>query len=209
MKRAIHYLLIATAVYVVTFLTNIPDLDLWARLAVGSIFFQTGHVLRHDILSYLPTKDLWIDHEWGSGVVLYGFAKYLGQYGIFILKALLIYSIFLTILKTINTREGKRSPSVLFYVFLGWALFPGIGSLLRSQMFTYLFFILWIYGLERVRKKERKIFWLFPCTMLFWVNLNGGFVAGIGLVFLYAAGDLLNRKSPLPYLLIGLSLLPV
>ena len=209
MKRAIHYLLIATAVYVVTFLTNIPDLDLWARLAVGSIFFQTGHVLRHDIFSYLPTKDLWIDHEWGSGVVLYGFAKYLGQYGIFILKALLIYSIFLTILKTINTREGKRSPSVLFYVFLGWALFPGIGSLLRSQMFTYLFFILWIYGLERVRKKERKIFWLFPCTMLFWVNLHGGFVAGIGLVFLYAAGDLLNRKSPLPYLLIGLSLLPV
>jgi len=213
MTRAIRYLLIATALYVVTFLTNIPDLDLWARLAVGSIFFQTGHVLRHDIFSYLPTKDLWIDHEWGSGVVIYGFAKYFGQYGIFILKALLVFFISLMVQKTISTCDGKsdpkKYPSVLFYVFLGFALFPGIGSLIRSQMFTYLFFTLWIYGLERVRKQERKILWLFPCTMLFWVNMHGGFVAGIGLVCLYAIGDLLNRKNPLPYLLIGLSILPV
>ena len=171
-KRAIHYLLIATAVYVVTFLSNIPDGDLWARLAVGSIFFQTGHVLRHDIFSYLPTKDLWIDHEWGSGVVFYGFAKYFGEYGIFILKALLIYFIFTVLLKTIRRRDSNRSPSVLFYVFLGYALFPGIGSLIRSQMFTYFFFVVWIYGLERVRMKERKILWVFPCTMLFWVNLQ-------------------------------------
>jgi len=32
-------------------------------------FFQTGTVLKKDIFSYLPTKDLWVDHEWGSGVV--------------------------------------------------------------------------------------------------------------------------------------------
>jgi hypothetical protein len=225
-KRAIHHLLIAVAVYVLTFFTNVPDLDLWARLAVGSIVFQTGHVLHHDIFSYLPTKDLWIDHEWGSGVVFYGFAKYFGQYGIFLLKALLIYFIFGMVLKAIKVRDSRRSPSVLFYAFLGYALFPGIASLVRSQMFTYLFFTVWIYGLERVRLRapyagnrrgellkyaleEGKRLWLFPATMLLWVNMHGGFLAGIGLVSLYIVGELLNRKSPLPYLRVLLSVLPI
>ena len=108
MKRAIHHALIAVAVYVVTFFTNVPDLDLWARLAVGSIFLQTGHVLRHDIFSYLPTKALWIDHEWGSGVVFYCFAKYFGEYGIFVLKALLIYLIFMMVQK-VNQRTREQA----------------------------------------------------------------------------------------------------
>ena len=208
-QKTIRQLGLVTTVYVLTYMTNMPDFDLWARLAVGSLFFQTGHVLRHDIFSYLPTKDLWIDHEWGTGVVLYGLAKYLGEHGIFLLKALLIYSILVMVGKTLNLLKGQRSPSLLFYAFLGYALSPGIVSLLRSQMFTYLFFIVWLYGLERLRRQEWRMLWVFPCTMLFWANLHGGFVAGIGLVLLYAVGDLVSRKNPLPYLWVLLTILPV
>jgi hypothetical protein len=208
-NKAIHHLLLAVVVYVLTFMTNMPDFDLWARLAVGSIVWQTGHVLRHDIFSYLPTKDLWIDHEWGSGVVFYCVARLLGERGIFILKGVLLYAIFTMVGKTIRARGGSQSPTVLFYAFLGYALFPGIASLVRSQVFTYLFFAIWLYALERVRRRERRILWVFPCTMLFWVNLHGGFVAGVGLVLLYALGEVMSRKSPLPYLWILLSILPV
>jgi hypothetical protein len=199
-------------VYILTFLTNLPDYDLWARLAVGSIFFQTGTVLKHDIFSYLPTKNLWVDHEWGSGVVIYAFARYLGEYGVFILKALLIYSILIMVLKTIMTQGNKQPVGVLYCVLLGYALFPGIASLVRSQMFTYMFFIVWLYELECVklgRKTAREVLWVFPCTMLLWVNMHGGFVAGIGLIVLYAIGEPLNRKSALPYLWIVLSILPI
>jgi len=208
-QRAIHLLLLAVIVYVLTFFTTMPDFDLWARLAVGSLFFQTGHVLRHDIFSYLPTKDLWIDHEWGTGVVLYAFAKMAGDTGIFLLKGLLIASMLVVVGKTIKLRGGKQPPSPLFYALLAYALFPGIASLLRSQMFTYLFFIVWLYGLERVRQGERKLLWLFPCTMLPWVNMHGGFVAGIGLLLFYIVGELLNRRSVLLYLVILLGSLAV
>jgi hypothetical protein len=208
-KKVLLHLSIVMVVILLTFLTRMPDFDLWARLAVGSIFFQTGHVLRHDIFSYLPTKALWIDHEWGSGVVLYGLARCFGEHGVFLAKGLLLYGIFLMVLKTISARENPKSPSPLYFVFLGYALFPGIASLVRSQMFTYLFFIVWIYALERVRRKQGKILWLFPATMLFWANLHGGFVAGLGLVLFYVVGDLLNRRSLRPYLWIVLSILPV
>jgi hypothetical protein len=208
-RWGVRQLLVLAVVFVLTFFTNIPDYDLWARLAVGSIFFQTGHVLRHDVFSYLPTKELWVDHEWGSGVAFYFFTKSFGNTGVFILKGLLIYAIFLMVSKTIRLLNPKLVPSALFFAFLGYATFPGFASLIRSHMFTYLFFITWIYALERIRRKDRRMFLVFPCTMLFWVNMHGGFVAGVGLVLLYALGELLNRKSPLPYLGIAASLFPV
>jgi hypothetical protein len=211
LPRALNQLSIVVIVYILTFLTSTPDYDLWARLAVGSIFFQTGRVLKHDIFSYLPTER-WIDHEWGSGVVFYGFAKHFGESGIFLLKALLIYSILIMVLKTINLRDGKRSVGVLYCVLLAYALFPGIASLVRSQLFTYVFFVVWIHELEcirRQRKRLRQVLWVFPCTILLWVNMHGGFVTGLGLVALYAIGEWLNRKDVRPYLWIGLSILPM
>ena len=209
MHKAVHHLSLIAVVYVLTFLTNMPDFDLWARLAVGSIVFQTGHVLRHDVFSYLPTKALWIDHEWGAGVVLYGFAKLLGAHGIFLLKGLLLYAVFLLVGQAIHLRAKGKPPTALFFAFLGYALFPGIASLVRSHMFTYLFFVVWLIGLERLRQNQRRILWVFPCTMLFWVNMHAGFLAGIGLLLLYAVGDLLTRRNPLPYLWVALSILPV
>jgi hypothetical protein len=207
--RVATHLAIPVIAWVLGFMTSLPDYDLWARLAVGSIFFQTGSVPRQDIFSYVPTKSLWIDHEWGSGVVLYASARYFGEYGIYAVKALLLYLILMLVSKTIRVRDGKGSASILFYVLLGYALFPGVASLIRSQMFTYLFFALWLFGLERIRTKGRGMLWMFPCTMLLWVNLHGGFVAGLGLVVMYAIGELLMRRSPLPYLWILALIVPI
>ena len=44
------------------------DLDLWHRMAVGKIFSQLGSIIYNDIFSYFPTKEMWVDHEWLSGV---------------------------------------------------------------------------------------------------------------------------------------------
>ena len=197
MKKAILYLSIITIVYLLTFLTTAPDKDLWARLAVGSIFFQTGSVLKTDIFSYIPTKDLWIDHEWGSGVVFYFFAKLFGEGGMFALKAFVLLMIIVIILKIIKYQSGKE-PGIMYVLFLAlsidWA-FP----LLRCQMFTYLFFTLWIYTLERMKRDDHTLIWIFPVTMLLWVNMHGGFLAGMGVLLIYAVGETLNRDHYLKY----------
>jgi hypothetical protein len=72
-----------------------------------------------------------------------------------------------------------------------------------------MFFVLWIYVLERVKRGEDRLIWIFPATMLLWVNMHGGFLAGIGLVLIYALGEMLNRKSFLKYLGILALILPV
>lgn len=209
MKKIPLYLSLLAIVYLLTFMINVPDYDLWARLAVGSIFFQTGHVLKHDIFSYLPTKDLWIDHEWGSGVIFYFFTKYLGNEALFALKAITILAIFILIMKTIKLYAGQKDVGVFYLVFVGFSLFPGMANLIRCQLFTYFFFTLWIYLLEKVRRGENKYICIFPATMLLWANMHGGFLAGIGLVMIYALGELFNRSYSWKYIGILALILPV
>lgn len=254
MKKGFFYTSIIVIVYILTFSINLPDYDLWARLAVGSIFFQTGNILKHDIFSYLPTKSIWIDHEWGTGVVFYFFVNYFDEWGLFILKALILFAIFLFMIKTIKLQTGKDTAGIFYFIFLGFSLLPGIANLLRSQMFTYLFFSLWIYILEKIRREDyhgyesqniswvkfrnklrcfipsairdcstykflctsfwkfeshNKLIWMLPVTMLLWANMHGGFIAGIGLVGIYAAGEWLNRNKSLKYIAILALIIPV
>lgn len=199
MKQIFFFIAMVLIVLILTFLTNVPDYDLWARLAVGSIFFQIGHVLKQDIFSYLPTKALWIDHEWGSSVVFYFFVRYFGEWGLFALKAFILFAIFLLIVKIIKLQTDNNISGIFYFILLGFSLLPGIANLLRCQMFTYLFFTLWIYVLEKIRREDNKLIWILPLTMILWVNMHGGFLAGIGLVIIYTVGELLNRKNYLKY----------
>ncbi|OGI22561.1 MAG: hypothetical protein A2287_07370 [Candidatus Melainabacteria bacterium RIFOXYA12_FULL_32_12] len=209
MKRFFFYLTLILISYICAVIVNHPDNDLWARLAVGSLFFQTGGVLRHDIFAYTPTKDLWVDHEWGSGVIFYFFVDKFGDWGLFLLKAILLLMIFVLLSKIIRLYiEKNLHIEVFYFIFLAFSILPGIANLLRSQIFTLLFFVFWIYILERVRRGENRLLWTLPVTMIIWANLHGGFVTGLGLLLIYALGEYLNKKDFLKYLwILGLSIL--
>jgi hypothetical protein len=54
--------------------------------------------------------------------------------------------------------------------------------------------------LEKVRKDEQnKLLFLLPLIMLFWCNIHGGCVSGLGLIGMYAVGEFLNKKSVKKY----------
>ncbi|HSA07352.1 MAG TPA: hypothetical protein P5556_09250 [Candidatus Gastranaerophilales bacterium] len=202
MKKIFFYpcLFILVLLYAVKF--NDVDFDFWARIAVGKMFFQTGNVLPFDIFSYTITKP-WIDHEWGSGVIFYFFLDHFGDAGLIGLKTALMFTIMFLISQIIKLQNPKPDAhlNILFYLFVILGAFYGICHTIRCQLFTFTFFTLWIYALERVRRGETRLLWILPATMLVWANLHGGFVAGIGLLLMYGVGEFLNRKPCLKYFL--------
>lgn len=181
----------------VSFQTNIVDYDLFARLLQGQAFHNLGNILQHDIFSYTPTHT-WFDHEWGSSVVFYWvFAKF-GANGLLWLKPLMIFGIFFFTIETLKLRGVKFSTpyNFLFYFFAYHAASAsGFSNVIRCQLFTYLFFSIWLFLLERSRIKK-EYYWLvtFVPMMLFWANTHGGCAAGLGLLGIYAVGEALNRK---------------
>lgn len=191
------------------------DYDFWARLIAGMSVVQAGHVLKHDFLSYTPTHT-WYDHEWGSGVIFYLTQHIFGPAGILILQAILIFLIFFMISRVVKLRGVKTTTpyNFFFYYFSFTAVSCSLNNPIRCQMFSFLFFTIYLYILERVRLgvgKNKTLIWL-PVIMLIWNNLHGGCVSGIGLIVLYIIGEALDRKPVKQYIyaLIGsLLVLPI
>lgn len=197
------YLYIFIIISIQAFAFNTIDMDYWARLLQGDAFFQLGHILKQDIFSYVNVHS-WVDHEWGSSIILSFVQRNFGFLGILFLRILIVFLIYVFIIKTIKLKydiNNKLSFIVLFLVSL--CCMPSlIYSGLRCHFFTFLFFTVFIYVLERVRlKNENKLLFILPILMLFWVNIHGGCVSGLGLLFMYSFGEALNKKEFKKYIL--------
>lgn len=204
MSNTAFYGALFVLVWVYSIVNLTPDWDLWARLTVGKIFFNIGTVLKNDVFSYTLTKPVWVDHEWGSGVVFYAASHLFGDLGLIVLKMVLFFITLFLIVKTVQLQNPEKGAhlNILFYAAVIIGAYTGMGATIRCQMFTFLFFTLWIYVLERVRRGETRLLWIIPATAVIWANLHGGFVAGYGLLVIYALGEFLNRKPFKKYLLI-------
>jgi len=202
MKKFFFYICILFFIYFLAAAYNNADWDLWARLAVGKIFFATRTVLKHDIFSYTETNPLWIDHEWLSGVIFYFLADKFGDIGLSGLKIFLMFSIFLCVFKTNRLKFPDQNPyRPIFYMFFLFSIVGGFLTTIQSHCFTFAFFALWIYLLELVKNGDDRLIWIFPATMIIWANLHGGFPAGLGVLLLFAIGEFFSKRPFKKYLL--------
>ncbi|HOU05694.1 MAG TPA: hypothetical protein PLT97_10215 [Smithellaceae bacterium] len=182
---------------------SLVDFDLWGYLAFGRVFWENGYFPYQDVFAYTPTKPVWVYHEWLTGVILYPLLKYLGPAGIQLLRYTLIV---LTIYIMYRTALQRGATPVFAFLCISLSLMLmrwGYAPVMRAQIFTYLFFTLSIYLIEIARKDERWFFLLgiIPVQLL-WCNLHGGFVAGLGLIALYALGEGLSGKKFMPFVFI-------
>lgn len=189
-----------------------PDYDLWTRLIAGNCFLTGGKVMLNDIFSYTPTH-IWLDHEWGSGVIfslLEKYSKIININPLYIFssfKSLMVFFIALLTFLAVKTENPKNSPpyQILYFVLSLSAANMVYASTVRSHMFTFLFFALWIFILETYRKNgNRLLLGILPVSMIFWGNIHGGCLSGLGLLLIYSVGEFLNRKNPFPYILTAL-----
>jgi len=169
------------------------DYDLYARLIVGEHFFNTGWISYHDFLSYTPTH-IWYDHEWGSSVVFYTFLKLFGNFGLILLQALTIFFTTYFVIKTQRLQKHAHPLSLAFIAGFMSLYAHQNPSIVRCHMFSFMFFSMFLYFLEKTRLKNSNILWLVPPLTIIWNNLHGGVVAGLGIIFIYLTGAIFSRK---------------
>lgn len=182
-------------------LNCVPDNDLWARLIAGEYIVNNFNVAKFDFVSYTPTHP-WYDHEWGASVFFYLALKYFGHSGLIFLKGILIGLSLFICYKTVELRSPKSTSAynILYFVCMFLALQKSIGSTVRCLLFTCLFFCLFLYILERARTGKTKSLYFLPLVMIFWSNIHGGCLSGIGLIGLYIVGEYLNGNSVKNYI---------
>ncbi len=201
-KIILFYITLFLLIFAYTLNAPYLDFDLWARLIAGMGVIDGGHVLTQDFLSYTPVH-IWYDHEWGAGVIFYAFLKLFGHYGILILQTLLPFLTFFIATRVAKIRTGMQPYNLLFFFFCLMAAMANLNHPVRCHLFSFLFFALLIYIMEKVRHgKSQKLLILLPFLTILWNNIHGGVVAGLGLIGMYMVGEIFNRKPFKNYLIV-------
>jgi len=197
--RAVLSLLMVLAL-LNTLAGTIADPDLWGYLAFGRLFWESDAFPYRDVFSYVPTLDPWVYHEWLTGVLFYPVYRVLGSLGLQLLK----YGFGLGAALLVYLTARRRGASPLAAALTLWLvhLFLEMGySPVRAQVFTYFFFALSLYLLERARLTGQwRGLLLLALIQIPWCNLHGGFLAGLGLIGLYGLGEAICRRPCRPYL---------
>lgn len=166
------------------------DGDLPRHLLVGQLTLQTANVSTVDIFSYRTTSFPSYPHEWLAQVLLAIPYRIFGLDGVVLLVALTITLTFAVVFW--NAR--KVSTPLIALIFTVLALSAStIHILPRPHIFTYLFTVIWISFMEKIRTGQSRAWWVFPLLMLLWVNVHGMFLLGVLIWLAYIAGDIIDQ----------------
>ena len=197
LKIIIFYLALFFLITAISIKYNNLDFDLWARLIMGNHVFYKGYPMFSDVVSYTPTH-IWYDPEWLFSAFLYFVRIKFGVIGLTFLKIILIFFCFVVISLAIKDRISKNVPFNNFGFYFVLLLIAFQASIMsytvRCQLITFLLMAVWIFILEKVRRKNDELLYILPFIMLFWLNCHGGCIAGVGILFLYGIGEFLNKK---------------
>lgn len=170
------------------------DPDMWWHLRTGEFIWQHG-IPRHDIFSFTVSDHEWITHEWLSEVIMWAVYSVGGLPGLSIVFAVLSALSFWLVYRCSDGRPYLAGVVVLVAAF---AASPCFG--VRPQMFSLVLVAAFTYTIEgvRARRFRRQAFALLPVLTILWVNLHGGYLLGVVLLLIYAAGDGMERLSSQP-----------
>jgi hypothetical protein len=173
---------------------TIADPDLWGHVLFGGDLFRTGRVVRPDPYSYLSGGQPWINHEWLAEALFYLGYRAAGATGLVLLKM----AVGLMAMGLVLAHLLRRGLSTLHAVLLLLLVFTLVSvgtNTLRPQIFTFLALVLLLLALDAADHGRTMWLWSVPLVFAAWVNLHGGFLAGIALLLVWGAAHVLAASS--------------
>jgi hypothetical protein len=172
-----------------TFAANDPDL-FW-HLASGAWMLDHGRILDRDIFSTTMTGASYSVGQWLGEIVFAALYRAGGWLALDLLRALLVgIATFFTARVVLRLQAHP-----------GWAIAPILASVLiskflwgdRPQLFSLALFPVFLDVLLASRFEAPRRIWVLLPLMLLWANLHGAFVAGLGLVVVFAIEAWISR----------------
>ena len=160
------------------------DPDLWGHLFFGKQILEGGNLPSQNLYSYTAPEYPWINHEWLAEVVFYALFRFFGSPGLILFKVALGGGIVWIVDRCIRKKVPSLLVRTLTLVWIMAILSPGFN--IRPQLFTYLFFAVFLFLFYRYDEGKKATLYWAPPLMALWANLHGGFVAGLGAFGLFS-----------------------
>jgi hypothetical protein len=166
------------------------DPDVWWHVKVGATILATHHFPTTDTYSFTAYGSPWIAYEWLGEVLLGAVQHAWGLRGLLALDGVLTAAILLTLFALVTLRCRNSKAAFVVCAVLVPLIYPSCS--LRPQMLGYLFLLITLIVLERVRLGHTGALWFLPPLFLVWVNTHGSFVLGLFALGVYWASGLVK-----------------
>jgi hypothetical protein len=171
---------------------TVTDPDLWGHLRFGLDMLESGGISSVDPYSYLTAGHAWINHEWLAEVT-FGLAWTAGRSGgLIVLKMIVGGATLLILYAHLLSMRIHAMRAAILLLFFSLGLLPFLQAA-RPQMFTFLFFALLSIIIYRAEQGDYRWLWAVPLIIALWANMHGGFLAGIGLIGIWAVLHLVHN----------------
>ena len=173
------------------------DTDTWWHIRSGQYIAEHGRIPTTDPFSHTRYGQPWIDHSWGSQLVLYGVYELFGGGIEAGASGNVGLALYMAALATVGMAFVYRMSAGNVYV-RAFALVLGTATAAvfwspRPQMFSFALGAGLLYLLHLYKRRRVDRLWLIPPLIALWVNLHGGFA--IGFIFLvgFLVGEALGN----------------
>jgi hypothetical protein len=195
-------IILFTSIFVMA--VRVPvDTDTWWHIRSGEYIIDQREIPKTDPFSHTRYGEDWIDHSWGSQLVIYEAYHVFGGHGEPGDSGNIGLSLYTAVLATAGIAfvYGMCAGNVYTRAFvIVWAAATAaVFWSPRPQMFSFMLGALVLYLLHLYKRQKIDYLWVIPFVMLLWANLHGGFA--IGFIFLFGSlvgeilGNLLDRDS--------------
>jgi len=174
----------------------LSDADAGYHIRTGEYIIEHFTVPRYDIFSSLTPPPPWVAHEWLSEVVMAFVHKVSGLTGVVLFFSFWIAMISFLLFIFARSLNFDIIPTTA--VVLLAVVSSSLHWLARPHIFSLLLTLIWYAVLHGYQYQKKDRLYLLPFFMLLWVNLHGGFILGLVLLFVYGLGNLLSSFSEEP-----------
>ncbi len=157
-------------------LHTVADYDMGWHLATGRYVVQRHQIPRTDVLSFTSAGKPWAYPPF-AGVLLYLMYSAFGYAGLSWFCALTCLAVVAYLVRSGDI--GSAVLALLAVQSIAARTTP------RADLFSTVFFALFLGELWAYHRGARSRPWLLPVIMLLWVNLHPGFIAGLGAIGAY------------------------
>lgn len=162
------------------------DPDFGWHLQFGRLVLQTQSIPVTDTYSYTMPSYHFINHEWGSGVLIASIYDSVGMWPLTVLFALISVSTLFFLSKGIDA-DWAALPLFL----TGGTIFDFTG--VRPPIFTWVFLALFISLLWHKKAWQKWRFFI-PILFLIWANLHAGFCSAIFILGWFVMWDAIVKR---------------
>ena len=197
LEKCYNFLTIPRMVFCVFFIVLIAcmpldDPDYYWHIKTGEYIFGHHLLPRQDIFSFTMPGHPWVLHEWLFQVLLFLVFASFGTIGIKSFSVALTLSALYLSYRISRELSSVRITTVVMLLLVPLLIAPFLSP--RPQLFSYLFFSYYLYGLLSFKYFHKvQYLYTFPLVMILWVNLHGGYIVGIALLFFFALTEFLSN----------------